>query len=64
MLLLFAAVDDEVTAEEAAYVDSCTQTLIAAAEAKGDSFPPAGLYHLHSQCIQDPDASKSGDNSR
>ena len=28
------------TAEEAAYVDSCTQTLIAAAEAKGDSFRP------------------------
>ena len=44
MLLLFAAVDDEVTAEEAAYVDSCTQTLIAAAEAKGDSFRPAGPY--------------------
>ena len=40
LLLLFAAVDDEVTAEEAAYVDSCTQTLIAAAEAKGDSFRP------------------------
>lgn len=40
LLLLFAAVDDEVTAEEAAYVDSCTQALIAVAESKGDSFRP------------------------
>lgn len=30
LLLLFAAVDDEVSPEEAAYVDQCTQTLIKA----------------------------------
>ena len=42
LLLLFAAVDDEVTPKEAAYVDSCTQTLIAAAKAGGASFRPEG----------------------
>ena len=52
LLLLFAAVDDEVTAEDRRR------------RGKGRQLPPAGLYHLRSQCIQDPDASKSRDNSR
>lgn len=39
LLLLFAAVDDEVSQEEAAYVDQCTQTLVKAGGAADPGTP-------------------------